>query len=214
MTNPWLSIPAEEYDLHLSHPSVRQREFLDAEFASVLEEIKPRSIALLGCATGGGLDCVDPQVTRRITAVDLNPDYVQETQRRYSKRLPQLEVIRADLEDCELDPLAYELIHCALVFEYVDPAVVLERISRWLTADGVVVIVLQRESPKQQAVSNTGCESLKLLEPLMKLHEPKDIVEQAARFGLHQIMSTVEQLESGKEFYIGKFTRHRAGADQ
>ena len=48
MANPWLSIPASQYDEHLAHPAVRQREFLDGLLANVLTEYKPRCVALLG----------------------------------------------------------------------------------------------------------------------------------------------------------------------
>ena len=79
MSNPWLSIPASEYDEHMAHPAVQQRAFLDRVFASALSEHKPRSVALLGCATGGGLEFIDTATTMQVTAVDLNPEFVKMT---------------------------------------------------------------------------------------------------------------------------------------
>jgi len=205
MSNPWLSIPPSEYDEHLAHPAVRQREFLDQVFCGALAEYTPSSVALLGCATGGGLENVDFKTTSRVTAVDLNPAFIDITRSRLASHLPQLELIEADLESCELDAGAYDLIHCALVLEYVDPDVVLAKIARWLSPNGVLVVVLQLHSPEAKAVTETGCESLKLLEPLMKLHEPDDIRQRAAMVKLSEAKSTVERLETGKEFYIGHF---------
>lgn len=203
--NPWLSIPADEYDIHLAHPSVMQREFLDAVFADVLIEYEPQSLALLGCATGGGLQYVDADQVQRIVAVDLNSEYLEATRLRYADRLPQLQLVNVDLEACEFDTASFELIHIALVLEYVDAAVVLEKAARWLAPEGVLVVVLQLASDEVAAVSETGCESLKLLAPLMKLHDPNDIRKVASDVSLTEVNSTVERLDSGKQFYIGHF---------
>ena len=206
--NPWLLIPAHEYDNHLAHPSVRQREFLDRVFAEVLNSCQPHSIALLGCATGGGLDHVDPCKVDRITAIDINSDYLEVTRSRFSRMLSQLELQQADLERCELEGGAYELIHCALVLEYVDTEIVIPKMARWLSRSGVLVMVLQLASPEIQAVIDTGCESLKRLEPIMRLHEPEDIRQVAASVGLCETDSAIERLETGKQFYVGRF-QHR-----
>lgn len=96
-------------------------------------------------------------------------------------------------------------MHCALVLEYVDPDVVLAKIARWLSPNGVLVVVLQLHSPEAKAVTETGYDSLKLLEPLMKLHEPDDIRQRAIAVGLLESASQIECLESGKQFYIGHF---------
>lgn len=205
MNNPWHSMPPGEYDEHLSHPDVCQREYLDRVFAGVLAGYTPNSIALPGCATGGGLQHVDPRTTNRVTTVDLNSEFADVTRSRFAGRLPQLEVIEADLEVCELDAGSYELVHCALVLEYVDPDVVLSGIARWLARTGVLVVVLQLESPAVAAVTETGCNSLKLLEPLMHLHSPDEIRKRAAAVHLCETRSAVELLESGKEFYISHF---------
>lgn len=202
--NPWLQIPADEYDVHLAHPDVRQRQFLDHVFGHAISKHQPRSIALLGCATGGGLQLVDPAIVQQVTAIDLNPEYVEITRSRFAACLP-LKLLNADLEDCELDPGTYDLIHSALVFEYVNPSSVLARIARWLAPTGVLVVVLQLESDNVKAVTDTGCESLKLLEPFMKLHTPDEICELAALANLDECRRSIETLPGGKQFYIGEF---------
>ena len=45
---------------------------LRAIFADVYGAVRPSRIAVLGCATGNGLDVVDPTVTRHLVGVDLN----------------------------------------------------------------------------------------------------------------------------------------------
>jgi uncharacterized protein (TIGR02246 family) len=205
--NPWLAIPADEYDAHLAHPAVQQRTFLDRVFADALAQHKPRSIALLGCATGGGLEYVDAHATDRITAVDSNPAYLAATRSRYAGRLPQLELLEADLQTCDLAPVSYDLIHCALVLEYVDPEIVLTKAAPWLSARGALVVVLQLPSEEIAAVTPTESESLKLLAPIMTLHKDDDIRRLAARAGLVEQSSSIEQLQTGKQFFVAHF-RH------
>ena len=52
MSNPWLSIPATEYDEHLAHPAVRQREFLDRVFSNALLDYEPNSSSTERLVTG------------------------------------------------------------------------------------------------------------------------------------------------------------------
>lgn len=205
MANPWLSIPASEYDEHLAHPAVRQRAFLDRIFSNALSDYEPRSVALLGCATGGGLEHVDPDHTVRVTAVDVNPEYLEVTRSRFSEQLPQLELIQADLESCELDAAAYDLVHCALVLEYVDPEIVLKKAVRWLCPRGVLMVVLQLPSQEVAAVTPTGCDSLKLLAPIMTLHEPEAIRQLAGQVALVEQTSSIDRLETGKQFYVARY---------
>jgi hypothetical protein len=40
-------------------------------------------VLLLGCSTGNGLARVDPTVTRRLTGVDLNPEYLARLRDRF-----------------------------------------------------------------------------------------------------------------------------------
>ena len=205
MVSPWLSIPASEYDEHLAHPAVRQRAFLDRVFANALSDYEPSSVALLGCATGGGLEHIDSDHCHRVTAVDLNPVYLEVTRSRFSDQLPNLELIQADLESCELDAAAYDLVHCALVLEYVDPEIILRKAARWLSSGGVFVVVLQLPSQEVAAVTPTGCDSLNTLAPIMTLHKPEAIRQLAGQVALVERTSSIERLETGKQFYVAHY---------
>ena len=61
MTNPWLTIPAEDYEAHMASPEVGQLQVLNQLFKMVLEEHRPESLAVLGCSTGNGFEHIDPQ---------------------------------------------------------------------------------------------------------------------------------------------------------
>lgn len=75
MTNPWLQIPLSDYETHMALPHVRQAELLSSIFGSALDTYAPRSIALLGCAGGNGLEQLEGRELGRVVAVDINPVY-------------------------------------------------------------------------------------------------------------------------------------------
>jgi len=56
MTNPWLRIPAADYKGHMRSPNVAQQSFLAQSFKESLDKYNCSTIALLGCATGNGLE--------------------------------------------------------------------------------------------------------------------------------------------------------------
>lgn len=72
-------------------------------------------------------------------------------------------------------------------------------------------VSLQLHSAQVNAVTETGCESLKLLALLMKLHDPEDIRKRMRRVGLHEISAAIEYLESGRRFYVGRFALQTTG---
>ena len=63
VTNPWRNIPETDYVGHMSHPSVNQRSVLNRLMRAALADVHPRSLLVLGCSTGNGLEHVDPTVT-------------------------------------------------------------------------------------------------------------------------------------------------------
>ena len=128
---------------------------------------------------------------------------------RWPASLPGLNLVEADLESWSPADAAYDLIHCALVLEYVDPCRVLSQAARGLTPDGVVVIVLQLETCDVPAVTETRYESLRRLQPLMRLHSPDEIRAHARRAALLEVAAIRERLPTGKEFYVGRFRTMR-----
>jgi trans-aconitate methyltransferase len=129
MINPWLNIPASDYEGHMSSPNVGQLSFLAKTFKESLENHDCRTVALLGCATGNGLEYIKNEVSHRVTAVDINPEYLKILQQRYGDSIPGLEIVRDDLHKCQLEEKAYTLIFAGLVFEYLDPQVLLRKRS-------------------------------------------------------------------------------------
>lgn len=204
--HPWLTVPAADYEGHMGAAGVDQLAPLRTIFADVYARVHPARMALLGCCTGNGLDVIDTEHTRRVVAVDLNPDYLAVARQRH----PRLESITAwtcaDLARCELDADGFDLIHAALLFEYTDPAPLLPRIARWLAPGGVLSIVVQLPGG-DASISDTGFASLQALQGLMRLVSPAELRELAARADLTEAASTIVPLARGKSFWAATFTR-------
>ena len=207
MTNPWLRIPASDYEGHMRSPNVAQQSFLAQTFKESLDNHDSSTIALLGCATGNGLEYVKKDATRRVTAIDINPEYLEILRQRYEGCVPGLEVVEADLEICTIENQAYSLIFAGLVFEYLEPRILLPRIASWLRLGGVMLSILQLPAKHLTRVSETPYTSLKTLKSIMKLVSPQQIKSMANDAGLLEIEAKTVTLESGKPFYIGTYAR-------
>lgn len=207
MTNPWLQIPVGDYETHMNSPEVAQLAVLGQLFQEALIRNDAAVVALLGCATGNGLEYLNPDLTTRITAVDINPEYLAVAAQRHSGLLPGLELLQADLQTDELEEAAYTLIFAGLLFEYIEPALLLPKIGRWLQPGGVLVTVLQLPEEHNQPITPTGIESLQQLRPLLKLVQPALFNQSAAAAGLKQIGASQVPLPGGKGFLVGEYRR-------
>jgi SAM-dependent methyltransferase len=211
MNNPWLHIPASDYEAHMSSPHVAQLDFLAKTFQQALHQHNSRHIGLMGCATGNGLDYIDEQSTESVTVVDINPEYLNILRARYASRLSGLQIVQADLESCELAKSAFTLVFAGLIFEYVNPAALLAKLYDWLQPDGVMVSVLQLAAKAIPAISATPYKSLHALERIMKLLDPAGFQSLAAEAGFRLKEAHLAILPSGKSFYIGTFYRVNDG---
>lgn len=207
MTNPWLQIPASDYEGHMGSPGVAQLSFLAKVFRKCLEKYDSSSIALLGCATGNGIEDIDNSVTRLVTAIDINPEYLEVLRKRYQGRVPGLEIVNADLETYTGENRKYSLIFAALIFEYLNPQVLLSKIADWLGPCGVMVAILQLPAQHSGKVSETAYESLRALDSIMNLIYPQEFRNMAAGAGLKEKEAQTVTLESGKAFYAGTYIK-------
>lgn len=128
--NPWLQIPAEDYEGHMSASNVDQLQMLNKIFADVLNDFDPKTTAVLGCTTGNGFEHLINKNIERIIGVDINHEYLAICKNRFEKSLPQLELICADLNETDFPDSSFDLIHAALVFEYVEVELLLSKKSR------------------------------------------------------------------------------------
>ncbi len=207
MDNPWLDIPSADYLAHMDSPEVGQLAVLKRIFQAALRMYRPRDVALLGCSTGNGLEDVDPAVTRRVLGVDINPAYVRSLLERFANRGFELTAHVADVVTYPFPDAAFDLAHCALLFEYIAWPQVLPSLARTLRGGGRLSIVLQRPSDAVPAVTPSPYPSLQRLEQLFRFVEPDALVSRASSLGLHLEERWVELLPAGKSFLVLHFQR-------
>ena len=210
MTNPWLTISAEDYEAHMASPEVDQLRALNQLFNTVLEEFRPESLAVPGCTTGNGFEHIDPAVTRRVVGIDINPSYLGVARTRFLSSHPMLELLEKDFtsETFAIDPVS--LVFAALVFEYVSVREAVRNISRSLTPGGVLVAALQLPSLTSTPVTKTRFKSLEALGPIMNLVSPQEFSLACFHNGLREVRQTRIPLKQGKEFWVGFYRKDQA----
>ena len=209
MRNPWLEIPLAEYEGHMALPTVRQAEMLADELEFAVRQHSPKSIALLGCAGGNGLDRLVGTGVERVVGIDINPAYVEAVRSRFRSRIPGLELYVADIQ-CALPELApVDLLFAALIFEYIDVAMTMSSLQTLCTPGGALVIILQAASSSLEAVSPSPYKSIRLLAPAMRLLDQADVQNQAIAAGFSLASCRVVNVQSGKRFIVLSFrTEH------
>jgi SAM-dependent methyltransferase len=203
MSNPWLNIPLDDYEGHMSLPTVGQAQMIAEQLDRALERWSPTSIAVIGCAGGNGLDKIPGRTVERVVAVDVNPDYVERARTRHAQRLQGLELVCADVESESLiyDPV--DLTYAALLFEYVGVLGTLRTVKRNSRPNAILTTVLQLPHLAIPAVSPSPYKSLGSL--ALTLVAPETLCHAAADLGFAAIDSTIIELSSGKRFCVQNF---------
>ena len=205
MRNPWLDIPLDDYEGHMSLPSVGQSGMLGDQFERLIQQHSPASVAIMGCAGGNGLDRIVPGGPQRIVAVDINPRYIMETGDRYARRLPGLELYCGDIQSESLNFAPVDFAYAALILEYVDLPSSLATLRRNLRVGGALAVLLQLPHAALAPVSSSRYASLGALAPALELVPPARLRETAAATGFGAQTSGTIRLPSGKEFWLGTF---------
>lgn len=203
--NPWLGIPLAEYEAHMALPHVAQARFLADVFERVLGDLRPRSVAVLGCAGGNGFERIRGGTTTRVVGVDVNPTYVEEARARFQSRIAGLELIVGDVQREEVVFAPVDLVFAALLLEYVDVTRTLGRIRSLLTPGGVLATVVQLPSARSAPVTPSPFASLQALASFMRLVDPDELHRLAASSGYEEIARWREQSAGGKEFEAQAF---------
>ena len=207
--NPWLEIPPDDYENHMASPEVEQLQALNVLFKDVLKKYRPGSIAVIGCTTGNGFEHIDPRITKRVLGIDINQHYLDIARERHA-HFPGMEFMCADIASAAADEIRcdpVELIHAALLFEYVSIEEALPRIVRLMMPGGILSVGLQLKSPNSEPVTKTRYTSLEKLSPIMNLVNPEEFTSTAEKCGLRLIDSSIIDLKKGKRLFAGYYRK-------
>lgn len=205
MRNPWLGIPYADYVDHMASPNVGQLPLLRLLLAEALAEIRPRSLLFLGACFGNGLEHLDPAVTRHVACVDLNPEYLERLRFRFPEPPFRLDTSCADVQTMEFPCATFDMIHAALLFEYLAWPPLLPRLAAALCPQGSLSLVLQLPSATIAAVTPSAFASLRQLESQFRFVDPDELIARAAEARLSLQMRRTESLPTGKAFEVLRF---------
>jgi len=178
MSSPWLRLPLTDYEGHMSAPNVGQANLLADVLESVLSELRPATVAVIGCAGGNGFDRIDPLEVARVVGTQSNPEFG-----------------------------AVELVYAALVFEYVDVPSALRNLFLACRHGGHLVALLQLPSNAAAAVTHTAFTSIQTLSASLKLVDPVAFEEMAQKTGFALRRATRVVSGAGKEFAVQVYQR-------
>ena len=201
--SPWLEIPLDDYEKHMSLESVGQATMLADRFAALVLRLRPASVALFGCAGGNGLDRLEPGQVDRVVAVDINPRYIDASAKRYAGRFAEFETMCADVQSPNLRFEPVDLSYAGLLFEYVELSSAMATLKSNCRDGGTLATVLQL--PGESLVSPSPYRSLDRLAPAMKLIAPAKLAAAAAAVGFAADASEIIRLSSGKSFCLQTF---------
>lgn len=211
MSNPWLSIPLQDYEGHMALPHVGQAKMIANELEELLRTYAPTSVAIIGCAGGNGFEEAAKAGVARVVGFDINPTYVADAEARYAGRIPSLELHCADIEEGAPNTGPVDLTYGALVFEYVDVAKALKSLRELCLPNGLLATVLQLPKEGAESVSPSQFVKLKELSSIMRLVPPDDLRKIAEGLGFDLLSQKVITLESGKQFSVQLFKLDSAG---
>lgn len=203
--NPWTVVPAADYERHMGPAGVDQLAPLSAIFQEVYLAAQPDRVLLLGCATGNGLEHVNPAVTQNVVGVDVNLQYLGVARQRFMHLGAKLELFCSEAEKFRAQPGSFDLVHAALVLEYMLPEVIVRRISEWVAPGGSCSVVLQL--PGGEGAPAAPTKALQIIEKAQKLVPPDELTRLFEHYGLPRKRTKTIPLKHGRSFWTGVFGR-------
>ena len=187
MDNVWNTIPLEDYELHMQHETVGQLQLLNNLAKKYLEKLSPEIVMFLGITGGNGLERIDNNVTSQVFGIDINQNYLNETEKRFKDQISNLNLLKIDISSRNIENLTKaNLIWAALIFEYVEIDICFEFINNNIQEDGYLVVTIQ-ENNGVISVSQTGIETIKSVGQIFKQIPESNLISIADKFGFRKI---------------------------
>jgi predicted TPR repeat methyltransferase len=204
--NPWIEIPLEDYENHMSHNSVGQLEVLNSLTKKYLNSIEPKTCLFLGVAGGNGLERIDNTITKKVIGIDINQDYLNTAYERYNDKIDSLELINFDITKSGKVFCDADFIWAALVLEYTGVDKSLEFAMNNLQTGGHFIVSIQSNNGVQ-SVSQTGIESVKKVGEIFQMINPDILISKATEMGLRLLENEEFFFPNGKSLKTFHFIR-------
>jgi predicted TPR repeat methyltransferase len=204
-SNPWMEIPIDDYEQHMSHSSVGQLSLLSSLTKKYLTKIKPATCLFIGIAGGNGLEHIDNDISKNVIGIDINQKYLDVSFKRYRDRIDSLRLLELDITKNTNQICSADFIWAALILEYIGIDKCLEFSKNNILPGGHFIATIQSNN-NLQSVSPTGIESVKKAGLIFKVIEPKTMLDKAKVFGFTHIGSEENHLPNGKTLLTFDFT--------
>lgn len=175
-------------------------------FGQVYRAARPARLLVLGCGTGAGLEHVDPAVTDRVVGMDLNLQYLAVARQRLHRLGARLELHCLDVLAARPPPGGFDLVHAALLLEYLAPEAVVPLMAGATAPAGTssVVLRLPGGEPAEEA---SPLESVRALAGSTRLVPPAHVAGLFERQGLRRSGAWEVAVKGGRRLYAATFRR-------
>ena len=119
MGNPFLDIPLDIYEKHMSLDTVQQLQILNRIMKKQLNSYEVNSVMILGIAGGNGLEHIDIEKTDTVYGVDINETYLEACRQRYPGLNGHFKTLCVDLTNKEAELPKATLVIANLFVEYI-----------------------------------------------------------------------------------------------
>ncbi len=119
MDNPWEDIDLADYESHMSLQSVYQLQTMNEMMKEQFSSYNADTVMILGIAGGNGLEHIDKENFKTVYGVDINQNYLDECNKRYSTLNNVFKPICADLSDKSLKFPCADMLVANLLIEYI-----------------------------------------------------------------------------------------------
>lgn len=197
MLNPWLDISSDDYENHMK--AVGQLQILQNEFKLSIEQHNPKTLIVLGAATGNGFQFINNKITQKVHAIDINPDFLKILKYRYEEAIRGLTTHICNIDESPPEISDSDLIFAALVFEYTDISRSVENVSKMIVRNGNLVAILQKNSGSD-FVSKSSYKSLAKLSGFSEEVDIDNFIKMAGKSRLKLVSHSTIDVSLGKYF--------------
>lgn len=196
--NPWLEIDLNDYENHMKLDSVFQLQTMNKIMGEQLYEYPVSSVMILGIAGGNGLNQVKKDRLHIVYGVDINNEYLNVCEERYSYLSELFIGIQADLssEACELPNV--DLVIANLLVEYIGCDIFARRILQ--IHPEYVSVVLQINKDDSFVSDSPYLKVFDRLDEVLHKTDEVNVSLAMINMGYDVILKKEEQLPNGKIF--------------
>ncbi len=197
MRNPWLAIPSEDYENHMSDINVRQLQALNGILRSQILDHSPHALALFGVTTGNGLEYTEN--VDIVYAIDINAHYLDVCRSRFNSRR-NIRFLKLDIDHDDLPFANIDMAIGNLLLEYIDVGRFISTVRTKLDAGGVLSVLLQNELPGGFVSKTKYSDSFECLQSIYHRVDENDVMKISLENGFDAVAIRRYDLPNGKQF--------------